>query len=565
VFIHNFYGDLLLSVRVLFDQHIFQNRNYIKRYEFNVGNRALQLPVDYKPNFEFPNIMVMLNDDVPTFGQKPTVTQNLTSFNIDQTPVLYNPVTEEVLCVQEEMSNVPITCTINCESQFQAKEIAAIVRKWLPINKFIQFLDFTSYLEVSPMYLDKNHFNPATQQISNLYAKLNKRTGEIDYCFSLSYKPFIRLDSISTAIPDSVQRSFQVVVDITYMVQRPISIFNEKQPGTIERIDMLINPSTVFEPINDYPSSISINHLSSDIESLEKGFVRRTYLLADDTSTESPLILDQVELDIDEVSKTSTGGQKIIVTRGANDYLYITLGEDTLTQYKVDTNSIPIPDWVPTDDTPYPPLTTNITIAVDKNMNLIISRDLAGKITTALTKQIHGVTIQFDTRDFLMSQDYSYNLVKEGTIYKDYSNYILNIPNNSITFKFDNGQFSGLKPTLTSPLLIQFYLKNAKFPKQLGGIQPRFGLLRIINITTETAEITWLSDVRTTTQIEYAEETSEYTHVSKLDPNYTYDHRVILTGLHSGLCYYFRINTETEDKRAYISEGYKFETPIVPD
>jgi len=52
--------------------------------------------------------------------------------------------------------------------------------------------------------------------------------------FSLSYRPFIRLDSISTAIPDSVQRSFQVVIDITYMVQRPISIFNEMQPGTLK-------------------------------------------------------------------------------------------------------------------------------------------------------------------------------------------------------------------------------------------------------------------------------------------------------------------------------------------
>jgi hypothetical protein len=493
------------------------------------------------------------------------VTQNLTSFNIDQTPVLYNPITEEVLCVQEEMVNVPITCTINCESQFQAKEIAAIVRKWLPINKFIQFLDFTSYLEISTQYLDTNHFNPATQQISNLYVKLNKRTGEIDYCFSLSYRPFIRLDSISTAIPDSVQRSFQVVVDITYMVQRPISMFNEQQPGTIERIDMLINPSTAFEPINDYPSSISINHLSADVDSLEKGFVRRTYLLVEDNSVESVTTLDQVELDVGEVSKTSTGGQTITVTRGANDYLYITLGGDTSTQYKVNTATLPIPDWVPSDDDPYPPETTAVTIAVDDNTNLVVSRDLAGKITTVLNKTFHGTTIQFDPNDFLMSQDYSYNLVKERTIYKDYTNYTLNLPNNSVTFNFDNGQFSALKPTLTSPLLIQFYLKNVKFPKQLGGIQPHIGLVRVTNITTSSAEITWLSDVKTTTQIEYAEETTEYNHFTELNSNYTYDHKVFITGLHSGLCYHFRINTETENSIAYVSEDYKFETLFEPD
>jgi hypothetical protein len=77
VFIHSWYGDLLLSVRVLFDNHIFQNREYIKRYEFNMGNRTIQLPVDYKPNFEFPNIIVTLNDDVPSYGQRPDVAQKI--------------------------------------------------------------------------------------------------------------------------------------------------------------------------------------------------------------------------------------------------------------------------------------------------------------------------------------------------------------------------------------------------------------------------------------------------------------------------------------------------------
>lgn len=557
--IHNFYADLLLSVRVLFDRYIFQNRNYIKRYEFNIGNRTLQLPIDYKPNFEFPNIMVMLNDDVPTFGQKPTVTQNLISFNIDQTPVLYNPVTGEVLCVQEEMANVPITCTINCESQFQAKEIAAIVRKWLPINKFIQFLDFTSYLEVSPQYLDTNRFNPATQQISNLYVKLNKKTGEIDYCFSLSYKPFIRLDSVSTAIPDSVQRSFQVVVDITYMVQRPISIFNEiLPPSTMERINMSINPAP-FEPINDYPSSILVNQLSADVESLGNGFVRRTYLLGEDTSVESTQLLDQVTIAVDEVVKTSTGGWNISVTKGSNDYLYITVGSSPI-QYKTSIQSIPIPDWVPSEEEPYPPLITDVKISVDANTQLVITRDLAGNITISLNKTIHGITVQFDARDFLITQDYSYNLVKEKIIYKDYTDYVLDSPNNSVTFNFDNEQFSKFVPSLTSPLMIQFYLKDMKFPKALGGVQPHIGLVRVINITKTSAEIIWVSDVKTTTQIEYAEETTEYNQMSELDSNYTYDHRVILVNLHSGLRYHFRVNTTTETNVAYISEDYYFET-----
>ena len=558
MYIHSFYGDLLLSVRVLFDRHIFQNRNYVKRYEFNMGNRAIQLPQDYKPNFEFPNIMVMLNDDVPTFGQKPTVTQNLPNFNIDQIPVLYNTITGEVLCVQEEMVNLPITCTINCESQFQAKEISAIIRKWLPINKFIQFLEFTSYLEVSSMYLNNNHFNPAVQQISNLYTKINKRTGEIDYCFSLSYRPFIRLDSISTAIPDSVQRSFQVSIDITYMVQRPISIFNEMQPGPIERIDMLINPSA-FEPINEFSTSVPINYLSNDVATLQNGFVRRTYILTDNDDKKSTQLLDQVVLNSNEVSQKSTGDQQIEITRGVNDYLYITLGTNTAIQYKVNINSLPISDWKPTDDSPYPPSSTVFTISVDENRHLDIFRDLAGNITTLLNKDVHSLTIKFDPTDFLMSPDYSYNLVKGKIIYKDYTDYVLDIPNNSVTFNFNNHQFSEIEPSLISPLIVQFYLKNVKFPKQFGRM-PSIGMVRVINITENAAIITWVSDVKTTTQIEYAEETTEYNQVSKLNEKYTHDHMVILTGLNSGRCYHFRINTQSEDNVAYISEDYTFTT-----
>jgi len=148
------------------------------------------------------------------------------------------------------------------------------------------------------------------------------------------------------------------------------------------------------------------------------------------------------------------------------------LGTNTTTQYKVNIDSLPVPNWQPTDEEPYPPPSSNVTISVDENRHLVVSRDLAGNITTALNKNIHGLTIKFDPNDFLMSPDYSYNLVKERTIYKDYTDYVLDIPHNSITFNFNNQQFSGLAPSLTSPLLVQFYLKNAKFPKQIGGYNP---------------------------------------------------------------------------------------------
>ena len=108
MYIHNFYTDLLLAVRVLFDKHVFKQQGYIKRYEFNLGNRTLQLPADYKPNFEFPNMIVTLNDDTPSYGQRPDVSQKIPGFNLDQIPVLYDQTTQEVLLVQEEMVNVQV-------------------------------------------------------------------------------------------------------------------------------------------------------------------------------------------------------------------------------------------------------------------------------------------------------------------------------------------------------------------------------------------------------------------------------------------------------------------------
>ncbi len=544
MYVHNFYGDLLLSVRTLFDNYIFQNRNYAKRYEFNMGNRALQLPQDYKPNFEFPNLIVTLNDDVPSYGQRPDVSQKIPGFNLDQIPVLYNATTGITLLVQEEMVNVPIAITINCESQFQAKEVAVMVKRWLPINKFISFLTMTSYLEVSAEFLSRVNFNPAIHSISNLYTKLNKRTGDIDYCYSMQYLPMIRLDSITTSIPDSTQRSFSVVVDITYMIQMPLFMFSDKIPGVVEKIDILINPSTGFEPINDYPSSKIINHLSSDISTLEKGFVRRTYLVYEDTSSETVLNLDNVVLNSDQVTKTSTGGYNITATKGADDYLYITLGNSS-SKYKVDTEAIPVPDGV--------------NISIDTDRYLSVSKDLADNITVILHTIKEGLTIKFDPADFQLTEEYSYNLVKGSNIIRGYSEYSLDLPNNSITFSFNKSEYASYTPSLTSPLMIQFYLKNVKFPFQLGGIMPKVGLVKAFNITETTAEITWVSTETTTTQIEYGI-TTDYGALSALDEKYTFSHKVVLTGLTPDTTYHYRIKVKDQMDVEYLSDDYTFKT-----
>ena len=546
IYIHNWYADIHLSVRVLFDDHVFQKRDYVKRYEFNMGNRTIQLPKDYKPNYEFPNIIVTLNDDTPSYGQRPEVSQKIAGFNLDQTPALYNQTNQDVLCVQEEMVNVPITCTINCESQFQAKEIAALVKRWLPVNKFITFLSFTSYLEVSPEFLSANHFDPAIHTIANLYTKLNHRTGDIDYCYSLEYVPFIRLDSISTSIPDSTQRSFQVVVEITLMVQQPLYMFNDRLQTTIERIDINVNPLTKFEPINDFPSSKMVNGLSSDIVELEKGFIRRTFLVVDNNAMESTLNLDNVVLTSDQVTNTSTGGQNIVATKGSDDFLYITL-RTSETKYRTNMNTIPSPD--------------GINIVLSKDEYLKVTKDLAGTINVILHKITQGVTVQFAPTDLQLTTAYSYNLVKGSNILMDYKNYVLDTVTNSVVFSFDNSQFEIYTPTVVSPLIVQFYLKEEIFPFQIGGIPPKVGLMKVFNISQIAAEMTWSSDDKTTTQVEYGT-TTEYGVFSTLKKEFTVIHHVVLPSLEPNTIYHYRVKITYLTGEEYLSEDFSFSTLV---
>jgi len=537
---------LLLAVRVLFENHIFQNRNYIKRYEFNMGNRTIQLPKDFKPNYEFPNIIVTLNDETPSFGQRPTVSQKLPGFNLDQTPVLYNTVNNDVLVVQEEMTNVPISCTINCESQFQTKEIAALVKRWLPVNKFISFLTFTSYLEVSPEFLSSNHFDPAIHQIANLYTKLNKRTGEIDYCYSLQYDPFVRLDSITSAIPDSTQRSFQVVVDITFMVPMPLYMFNDRLQTAVERIDIQMNALTSFEPISDYPSSKVINALSADVADLKKGFIRRNFLVFDNNASTTTLILDSVSLTVNQITNVSTGGRNITATRGVDDYLYITLGTSE-TRYRTNIATIPS--------------TIGVVITVNTDEYFNITKNSSETILVNLCKANQGLTIQFDPNDLQLTTDYSYNLVNGASILKGFSDYVLDVATNSVTFNFSDSQFSSFVPSITSPLIIQFYLEDVTFPLQIGGIPPKVGLMSVFNISQTAAEMTWSSDEETTTQIEYGI-TIAYGALSELSVDLTILHHVVLIDLTPNTIYHYRVKVVNLAAIEYLSNDYTFTTLV---
>lgn len=235
--IHNWFSDILLSVRVLLDNIIFAEKKlfinnlpeyFIKHYEFSLASRTFVLAKDeFKPNFELPSCIVTLGEDNYIFGERPTTSQHIRLDNFNQIPVLIDNTKNIIINIQEEQTTVGVTGQINCESQLQAKEIEFTMKRWLPLAKYIQLFDFTSFLEISPeimlsLGMDFNH-----DDITNLFVKLNKNTGNIDYFYSVRYFPHIKLESVNCSISDISSRTFPVNFELTYLIQMPVWTFSE--------------------------------------------------------------------------------------------------------------------------------------------------------------------------------------------------------------------------------------------------------------------------------------------------------------------------------------------------
>jgi len=221
--IHNFLCDLLVSIRILFDTYIFPHKpGFMTHYEFNLGNRSFQLSKEPMVNYSLPSVLVSINDDTINFGGRRTdlIMRNSLQ-NVNKIPVLYNETQDLYVVVHEEQTSVSFSITINCETQLQAKEIAYIIKRSLPLNKNLNIFSFTSYLEIEhSLLLDILNFNISFDKIQNLYTKLNYNTGKPEYCFSLQHNPLIKLDSVTTTV-DSTTSTSQVQIELTYYIPFP--------------------------------------------------------------------------------------------------------------------------------------------------------------------------------------------------------------------------------------------------------------------------------------------------------------------------------------------------------
>lgn len=218
--IHNFYVDLLLSLRHLFDDVIF-GKDAIGSFQFNIGNRTLQL--NYETQFELPAVIVNYQTSRPHHYHTYVIKQHWMK-NHSKFPVLFDKTKELILELQEEMYETTLDVVINCESQMQAIDLHHRLTTVLPLNKYLQLHHFYSYYELTENYLTSALFDVNYDEIENLFVKYNNLTDKMEHCFSVRHEPIVRLDDSNVSISSQEQRSFGIQSSMTVLMGVPIYI-----------------------------------------------------------------------------------------------------------------------------------------------------------------------------------------------------------------------------------------------------------------------------------------------------------------------------------------------------
>jgi len=281
--IHCFYSDLLLSLRYFFDNILFPG-NQIKSYQFNIGNRTFQLKNE-TANFELPAIIINYRSSTP-MGYHPYVFKHTPLENNNKYPILYNKTKRLSLLLQEEQFEFNIEVSINCESQLSAIQFEHQIQHMLIINKYFHFYKFYSFLELDDEFINSDMFDVHNDEIINLFVKQDQLTNKTRYCFSVQYEPLIRLDSISSAIQSTDQRSYQTSLSLTLLTPSPAYVeippFERGRsfPNIKKNIDGVVVPTDdipiltlSFTNINDDKVSTNIAILDVNLYTLtEKKF-----------------------------------------------------------------------------------------------------------------------------------------------------------------------------------------------------------------------------------------------------------------------------------------------------
>ncbi|MBU1061481.1 MAG: fibronectin type III domain-containing protein, partial [Candidatus Omnitrophica bacterium] len=107
--------------------------------------------------------------------------------------------------------------------------------------------------------------------------------------------------------------------------------------------------------------------------------------------------------------------------------------------------------------------------------------------------------------------------------------------------------FIGIYLLLPSPVF-----HGQAFPKEKETDTPAIGYF--------SARITWLTDERATSQVEYGTEESKYEHVTEIDKNLVNSHEVILNNLIPSTLYHYRVISEDKLGNKNVSNNFTFKT-----
>lgn len=245
--VHNIYSDVLLSLSYFLN---FILNNQIKNFQYNIGSTSFML--DYNPNYKFPAAIINYEDSRYSNARPDTF---LKAFNnINQIPVLYNNDKDILLKIQEDLFQISVEIILNCDSQYQCINFRHMIETLMPINKYLQLYQFTSYFELDTFYNNAFLFDVNNDDIENLVFKLDKITNELKHFFTVTYEPLIKLNSTNIGLQDVAASSFSLNLSFELMMQLPSKImFNfesDKQQKSQYDDVKLLKHDNIHVPIN---------------------------------------------------------------------------------------------------------------------------------------------------------------------------------------------------------------------------------------------------------------------------------------------------------------------------
>ena len=114
-------------------------------------------------------------------------------------------------------------------------------------------------------------------------------------------------------------------------------------------------------------------------------------------------------------------------------------------------------------------------------------------------------------------------------------------------------------------LIVEYAESNSyiplKFPLELMNdtIPPVIANVSVINVTNNSAVITWITDEFANSVVKIGENSTEYTETCR-DALFVKEHEIALTGLFPGTTYYFVVNSTDRSGNSAESLEYSFNT-----